>query len=1388
MAKRIVDEDLRFNVIINGNEAQAQLYQLEKRNRELNEASKALRAEKAKLEAQGKKNTEAYRSLTAELKKNNLEVNQNKSKMLALQKQIGITGLTIRQLKQRASNLRLQLANMVPGSAQFKKLQAELQLVNTQIQKVSLNSRAAESGVSKLANGFNKYFALGASVVAMGTGVVLSLQKMIDYNGKLSDAQSDVQKTTGLTKKEVDELTKSFGILKTRTQRIDLLKIAEEGGRIGIVKDEIQSFVAVMNKANVALGDTFPGGVEEVASKLGKLKFLFKETKDLGVDIAFNSIGSALNDLGANGNATELNIAEFATRVGALPDALKPAISDALALGAAFEESGITAEIGARAYSIILSDATTKTKEFAKVMGISQEEVKELINSNPLEFFLKFTESLKGLDATQTGETLKFLGVSATGAQKAIGAATNNQDRFRELMKLSNKSLIEATSLLTEYEIKNNNLAATIEKVKKSVLGAFTSEAVVDWLTNVVDWFAKFIGATEDADGKVTKFRNRLVALLKAFIIITAAVLSYRTAIQLAALWTGTLNRTTRLYAITQKVTTATTTVLRTATLLFTAAMNLATGNIVRARAAMVLFNRTMMLSPIGLIVAAVGGLVAAYYLFSDASKKAVTSQSQMNDAIKEANIQHAAEIHNLKNLLKVAQDESKSKEERQRAIDQLNKSVPEYNNNLTIESARTLDATEKLDKYITKIKEAAKEKFLKSLVDKKAEELAKAESSSLEENLNWWDKTVIAMKSLGNPAASAINTTTRAVKNQMETVARLNEELRLATENYQRQQNKNADSNNTEDPNAPKEGDIKYVEGIAYVFKNGKWQVKKIFKPPTPTDSSSKVDQAKKEAAALLKLQRETEDNRLAFIEDSFKREMAINDANFKRKFQDLGKQSDEILEAHSKAIESGDTDLADILMKQYNELYDQIEQLDEQHQVKQNDILEKGIQARIDVQLKAFNEEEQQRLIAHNNELAALGTNDVAKKALQDKFDKDKLERQKASQQLLANELKKILETSSFNDFSIELLTDEQLQDIKNRLASLGLSISEINILLAQMKNPGEAVDILGQTPGQLDVLGFSVDQWVQTFDNLDKTKERMQAVVMTATAMLNAYQMFSEFQANNEKRRIQELEKNTNREKDKQQRLLDNKLISQKQYDDAIKSLDDKLEKKKAEIAFRQAKREKAMAMANIAIQTGQAIMSIWAQVPKFDFGVSAGILTGIVSALGAAQLALVASQPLPAKGFESGYYGNSLKVQREQDGKLFNAAYGGESRSGLVDKPTVFMAGEGGKNFPELIVDGRTLKQFDPELKNSLYREISRIRGFENGYYKSSGSEQSTQPNVDVQLLNQTMARTNELLAVLESEGVIAYMSKRPQDIRDLDDEIKKHQKRINKNIR
>lgn len=89
----------------------------------------------------------------------------------------------------------------------------------------------------------------------------------------------------------------------------------------------------------------------------------------------------------------------------------------------------------------------------------------------------------------------------------------------------------------------------------------------------------------------------------------------------------------------------------------------------------------------------------------------------------------------------------------------------------------------------------------------------------------------------------------------------------------------------------------------------------------------------------------------------------------------------------------------------------------------------------------------------------------------------------------------------------------------------------------------------------------------------------------------------------------------------------------LITQKQYDKQTAALDEELDAKKAKIAKQQAIREKALGAMQVGINTAMAIMKIWAEVPKFDFGASTIALTALASALGAIQIATILATPIP-----------------------------------------------------------------------------------------------------------------------------------------------------------
>ena len=280
---------------------------------------------------------------------------------------------------------------------------------------------------------------------------------------------ADVRKTTGLTQQEVSGLYKAFDRLDTRTSKMDLLKIAETGGRLGIADPkELQAFTEAVDKANIALGDSFSGGLEQITTVLGKIRNLFSDTQAMPYAKAIHEVGSALNELAASGTSSEANISEFTLRIGRLPEALRPATAKVLGLGAAFEESGVDARIASSGYAKFILTASQQIGKFARSMHIGTEEAKKLLNEHPEEFFLRFAKGMKGLPATQTAKVLASLGLNTLEVTGAVGAATQNTDRFRQAMNKAQQAMEKGTSLQEEFNKKNNNTAAIWEKLKKT--------------------------------------------------------------------------------------------------------------------------------------------------------------------------------------------------------------------------------------------------------------------------------------------------------------------------------------------------------------------------------------------------------------------------------------------------------------------------------------------------------------------------------------------------------------------------------------------------------------------------------------------------------------------------------------------------------------------------------------------------------------------------------------------------------------------------------------------------------------------------------------------------------------------------------------------------------
>lgn len=188
--------------------------------------------------------------------------------------------------------------------------------------------------------------------------------------------------------------------------------------------------------------------------------------------------------------------------------------------------------------------------------------------------------------------------------------------------------------------------------------------------------------------------------------------------------------------------------------------------------------------------------------------------------------------------------------------------------------------------------------------------------------------------------------------------------------------------------------------------------------------------------------------------------------------------------------------------------------------------------------------------------------------------------------------------------------------------------------------------------------------------------------------------------------EERSVSEAESAANDRKKALDKQLKAGLISQKQYDKQVADLDADLDKKKAEIARKQAIREKALSALQIGINTAAAIMKIWAEVPKMDFGVSTAVLTALAAATGAVQLAAVLATPIPT------------------------ARIGGLVQGGTHEQGGVLVNTEGGER-----IISRDASAAFPELLNLISYIGKHSSVPDTGYAAALLGERSTERNVD-----------------------------------------------------
>lgn len=613
-----------------------------------------LRNELKQLAAEGKKDDKAYLAKEKAVNKLEKTYGNYQNKIRETERVLkNLSGATYRELQSAKRALQRELQKETRGTEQYtEKLKAykAVQKEITVAQKEMNGTLGAQGNLmSRAANGFNKYFGMITGALAAVTGISFTLRKLSQDAAKMEDTYADVMKTTGLTRDEVGELNEEFKKMDTRTAREELNQLARDAGKLGLsAKKDVMDFVEAGNQINVALGEDLGEGA---IRNIGKMSDVFsrstRELDNLDLKGKMLAVGSAINELGQSSTASEQYLVAFAGRLGGVAAQAGIGIDKILGYASALDQDMQAVEMSATALQKFIMTLMAEPAQFAKYAKMEVGEFNKLLQTDTNEAIKAVLRSMNeqgGLQ--QLIPMFQEMGLDGARAVGVLSSMANSIDKIDDAQLIANKAMREGISLTNEYNVKNENANAELEKRKKNFkdaaeeLGRRLNPSLLK-STNYVTYLVKLLPALLDFLGKYGKY----------IIYLGTAYVAYNAGVKLSVFWNDKLKQALTINNILLKAKSAYLIAARVAMLAYNVVLGLVTGNFTMMRRAWILLTASMSTNPIGLIAVAAAAAIAGIVKLVQWLNRTTAATKAIKDATKQFNSELATEKREVEQL-----------------------------------------------------------------------------------------------------------------------------------------------------------------------------------------------------------------------------------------------------------------------------------------------------------------------------------------------------------------------------------------------------------------------------------------------------------------------------------------------------------------------------------------------------------------------------------------------------------------------------------------------------------------------------------------------------------------------------------------------------------------
>jgi TP901 family phage tail tape measure protein len=1201
----------RVDIYIGHQAAEAALGQLEKKQAQFNKRIDECRTKQADLQVRIAKAAAAgesihglqkqYDKVSESIKATTAQLDKNATAQQKLKDQIA-SGLNSTFAQQQALVLKLRnelkhLSDNAPGYAE--KLKAYEGAVATFDQLKSKIDGVGESmdSLKKLSISSIVSTAIGTAAGNAITGVVEKIKELagniVEDTAKISDELSDIQKTTGLTSEQVNKVNRELDKMDTRTSSEKLRQLAAEAGKLGNSSvEDVKKFVEQANIIDVALGEDLG---EDAIIQISKMSKIF--------DTEMINIASSINSIGAASEASESFQVDFLSRVAGVANTAALGAPDLLAYAAALEINGQTAEVSGTAMTKFFLDFVGDTKKFAAAAGFAAGELEGIMSEKGTNSaFLAFLERLRVVAPTseQMIQKLKPLGIEGGGAANVFLTLANNLELVRKQQEVANESFKAGTSVIQEYNVKNNNAAGELAKLKKAFSGLFTGETIRDAVTSGIRVLTGLFNLLRSLPEIVMENKVAILTLVAGLILmngqlIAASVATLRARTAQIAYNTGFAIGNTLLSASIS---------LQAAYITVT---NLLTGRITAAAAAQRLWNIAISSNALGVLLVVVGAAIALFSSLTRSTERltaAARVHKEVNNQVADATAEQSSKIQYLTNIIN---DNTLSQETRKKALEELIAINPTYLNGLTLENAATAEGKKLIDDYITSIRAKAKEEAAAAIRSQKLQEdmrLALLEGS-------------VEGKKANNKSA----------------LSDLSDDEREFLGNNWFSRNSGAIMNVITWSNSADRA-LDGIRGARQKLKQEMDALDTILKKEFTASAPSQAPPPKSPAEQTVADKKAALEFELASLKEAYSK-IAAEDkkaqaANMARQKQiqkelkglsgskDISAEHAEKLSDELKAIAR---DLAFFNATQYEkdvkDIYNKYEKLE--------------ARAKGNAKAMAMIEELKSQEMRQLNQRYYEDANKQLQRAAYDQRQSYKKEQQELREQLLLNATVAAKALTARTEAAISLINRDQVakRELAVRKAGFFEQLKAQKEFLAEQKRQ-ELNNINLTKEERILIVQKYHEEELKT--ELEFAQKILSAVTTWAEALLSVYDAMSASRKQQQDNEIARDRTANDKQKQAFQRQLDAKVITRAQYDIRVSKLDKQLEEKEKKARLDQFEREKTASIVRANIQIAQAVLQALSSAPPpYNF-----ILAGLVAAAGGIQLLNIKNQEPPEFG--------------------------------------------------------------------------------------------------------------------------------------------------------